>query len=139
MCCIGPIGALCRAPLVQLFDAPETRAMTRAAMLEVAACGAAAGHLTNPEAIVDANIKRMDTNLQPGVTSSTTRDVVMGKPSELHQLSGAICRTGRALGVPTPVHDIIFAALLPQERRARGEDSYQLMGVPGGAPHVSLG
>jgi len=29
-------------------------------------------------------------------------------------------RLGRALGIPTPTHDFIYAALLPQERKARG-------------------
>jgi 2-dehydropantoate 2-reductase len=45
-----------------------------------------------------------------------------GRPSELEAQTGAVTRLGRALGVRTPTHDFIYAALLPQERDARGLD-----------------
>jgi ketopantoate reductase len=32
---------------------------------------------------------------------------------ELDYFSGAVCRLGRANGVATPVHDILYAALKP--------------------------
>ena len=50
------------------------------------------------------------------------RDVLAGRPSELEAQVGAVVRLGRKVGVPTPVHEILYATLLPQERRARGED-----------------
>mmetsp|Transcript_103798 Transcript_103798/g.334675 ORF Transcript_103798/g.334675 Transcript_103798/m.334675 type:complete len:205 (+) Transcript_103798:552-1166(+) len=140
MCCMGPIGALCRAPVDKLFSIPETRALLRAAMLETAHCAAAAGHLAagqTPSALVEMTVARVSQS-PPGVTPSTLRDVVLGRPSEIHELTGGIRRAGLALGVPTPTHDLVFAALLPQERRARGEEPYELMGVPGGAPHVRV-
>jgi len=40
-------------------------------------------------------------------------------PSSTAQL-GAVVRLGRAAGVPTPIFDTLYAALLPQERKARG-------------------
>jgi len=141
MCSFGPVAALCRAPLDKVCGIPETRALLRAAMLEVASCAARARHLEKdkgPEEVVDAVLATLTAQgvKQPGVTPSTLRDVVMGKPSEINELSGGIARAGRKLGVATPTHDLILAALLPQELRARGEQPYQLMGVPGGAPHV---
>lgn len=139
MCCMGPIAALCRAPIEKLFSIPETRELMRAAMLEVAQCAVAAGHLLEEEApaLVDGLVSRLS-QTPPGTTPSTLRDIVTGRPSELHELTGGIQRAGRALGVPTPTHDFVLAALLPQERRARGLEPYELMGVPGGAPHVPL-
>jgi len=42
-----------------------------------------------------------------------------GRPSELGAQTGAVVRFGRKNGVPTPVHDAIYAELLPLERKAR--------------------
>jgi 2-dehydropantoate 2-reductase len=58
--------------------------------------------------------------LPADTTSSMQRDVVAGRPSELNAQTGAVVRFGREVGVPTPVHDTIYAELLPLEKRARG-------------------
>ena len=47
------------------------------------------------------------------------RDVMAGRPSELEAQTGAVVRLGRELGVATPVNDFLYAALAPQEARAR--------------------
>jgi 2-dehydropantoate 2-reductase len=48
------------------------------------------------------------------------RDVGAGRPSELDDQTGAVVRLAREAGVPVPVHETLHAALLPQERAARG-------------------
>jgi 2-dehydropantoate 2-reductase len=53
-------------------------------------------------------------------TSSMQRDIMAGRPSELEAQAGAVVRLGRKMGIPTPVHDSIYAELLPLEKRARG-------------------
>jgi 2-dehydropantoate 2-reductase len=40
-------------------------------------------------------------------------DLLHGKRLELPWLSGTVSRLGRELGVPTPTHDVIVAALMP--------------------------
>jgi 2-dehydropantoate 2-reductase len=57
-------------------------------------------------------------------TASLQRDIAEGKPSELESWSGAVVRLGREVGVPTPVHETIYQALLPSELRARGKLAY---------------
>jgi 2-dehydropantoate 2-reductase len=52
-------------------------------------------------------------------TTSLQRDLVAGRPSELPDQCGAVVRLGRTVGVDTPLHDIVFHCLLPQERAAR--------------------
>merc|ERR1712014_422970 len=129
MCCLGPWSAVCRSPHSQILGIPETRRVLQKLMLEVATCGTVAGHLAKPEATVDAVLARLDKLVQeaaPGITTSTARDVILGSQSEIFELSGAICTAGLQLGVPTPTHDIVLAALLPQEYRARGEKPYEL-------------
>jgi 2-dehydropantoate 2-reductase len=49
------------------------------------------------------------------------QDIAEGRPSELDSQNGAVVRLGREKGVPTPINEGIQAALLPLERRARGE------------------
>jgi 2-dehydropantoate 2-reductase len=59
--------------------------------------------------------------VNPNGTSSLQRDIAAGKRSELEEWTGAVVRLGRRAEVPTPLHDFLYAVLLPQERRARGE------------------
>ena len=56
-----------------------------------------------------------------GSTASMQRDLGAGRPSELDDQAGAILRAARAAGVAAPLHQALLAALLPQERAARGE------------------
>ncbi|MBI4312969.1 MAG: 2-dehydropantoate 2-reductase, partial [Chloroflexi bacterium] len=53
--------------------------------------------------------------------TSAVRDILAGRPSEIDAMTGAAIRLGRAAGVPTPVNEFIYAALLPQELKARGQ------------------
>lgn len=139
--CVGPVTALCRTTVPGLLCTPETRRLLRSAMLEWAACREAAGHLPGEtvEGVTERLLKWIEDDCPPSMTTSITRDVLMGKPSELQDLSGSIQRAGIRLGIATPTHDFILAALMPQELRARGEFDYMLNGVPGGAPHVMTG
>jgi 2-dehydropantoate 2-reductase len=63
-------------------------------------------------------------SLPDDATASMQRDILAGRPSELEAQSGAVARLGARAGVPTPVHDFIYASLLPLERRARGEERF---------------
>jgi 2-dehydropantoate 2-reductase len=57
--------------------------------------------------------ENMSFNLQPGMTSSMHKDLLNGKRLEIDALNGAIIRLGHAKGIPTPVHQTIFACLKP--------------------------
>jgi len=50
---------------------------------------------------------------------SMQKDIMEGRPSELNEQNGAVIRMAKKIGVPTPVHQKIYAALLPLERKAR--------------------
>jgi ketopantoate reductase len=52
--------------------------------------------------------------LQRLIPASTVyHDLSHGKPLEIEALSGAVVRYGAQVGVPTPVHEFLYAALLP--------------------------
>ncbi|HEX7836413.1 MAG TPA: ketopantoate reductase C-terminal domain-containing protein, partial [Kofleriaceae bacterium] len=71
-----------------------------------------------PDAVATA-LRRFDT-LPEDATASMHRDIAAGRPSELHELIGAVVRLGREAGVGTPVSAALYAELEPLERRARG-------------------
>jgi 2-dehydropantoate 2-reductase len=115
----GGVGAVTRAPFGVFRAFPETRRMLEAAMREVVAVARARGIDVSDDAVSKA-LGLMD-GLEPHGTSSMQRDIMAGRRSELDAWNGAVARLGREAGVDTPVHDFIYAALLPQELRARGE------------------
>ncbi|ROR32746.1 2-dehydropantoate 2-reductase [Inmirania thermothiophila] len=118
----GAVGAVTRAPVGVLRALPETRALLAQAMAEIEAV-ARARRIALPEDITPRTLAALDT-LPPEGTASLQRDIAEGRPSELEAWSGAVVRLGAEVGVPTPVHGFIHTALLPAERRARGEIAF---------------
>ncbi len=114
---LGSVGAAVRLPVGELLAVPETRALLVAAARETEALARARGARLAADAL-ERTLGWVEA-LPPEATSSMQRDVVAGKPSELHEQTGAVVRLARASGVPVPVHEALYAALLPQERRAR--------------------
>jgi len=112
------IGAVERVPLGALRRMPLARARLEAAMHEVAALAAARGVSLPPDAVAGM-LQRID-GLPEDATTSMHRDIAAGRPSELHELIGAVVRLGRDAGVATPVSAELYAELEPLERRARG-------------------
>jgi 2-dehydropantoate 2-reductase len=111
------VGAYTREPMGTYRSDPETRAMLFNAMNETAAVARARG-VPIAENFVDATMQRIDT-LPGDVTASMQKDIMAGRPSELNEQTGAVIRMGKAVGVPTPTHEKLLAALLPLEQKAR--------------------
>ena len=114
----GALGALTRAAVGLLWSVPETRAILQAALAEVTALSAARGAPVR-EGAIERVLSRIQ-SLGPDTTFSMQRDILAGRPSELFDQTGAVVRLGKESRVPTPIHDVLFAALLPQEQVARG-------------------
>lgn len=116
---ISGMGAVTRAPVGTVRSLPETRHLLVRALQEVLAVAQARGVRLAPDA-AEQRLAFID-SLPAGVTASMQRDIADGRPSELESQNGAVVRMGRQLGVPTPVHDFLYACLLPQERKAQSE------------------
>jgi 2-dehydropantoate 2-reductase len=114
---LSGVGAVARVPVSSWRDVPETRALAAGALREIIAVASARGITLAPDA-VERTLERFDA-LPVDSTASMQRDVLEGKPSELDAQLGAVVRMGRASGVPTPIFDTLYAALLPQELKAR--------------------
>ncbi len=116
---VSGVGAVTRSPMGVYRSLPETRRMLVEAMQEILAVAKARG-VKMPGDTVVKRLAFID-NSSAGVVASMHRDILEGRPSELRSQNGAVVRMGLASGVPTPVHDYIYASLLPQDQRARGE------------------
>lgn len=116
------VGGVSRAPAGVVRATPETRRLLEQAMQEIVAVGKARG-VAFPEDAIARRMAFVD-SLAPGVVPSMVRDILEGRPSELGSQNGAVVRMGLEAGVPTPAHAFIYAALLPQELKARGDASF---------------
>ncbi len=115
----GIIGAVTRAPAGVLRRLPEMRDMIDQACREVLDV-ARAHEVPLADAMLQRNMALID-SLPPQATTSLQRDVMDGRPSEVDAQAGALVRLGQQVQVPTPLHTFLLHAILPQERRARGE------------------
>ncbi len=111
---VGGVTALTRLTLGEILSVPETRAMLEEAMRETAAVACAAGIALESSLIPGMfdTLKRFDNRSR----SSLYYDLARGKPLEIEAFSGAVIRLGTRLGVPTPVHRVLYASLLPYHR-----------------------
>ena len=116
---IGGVGAVTRAPVGVNRSVEQTRAVLEAAMAEIGAVARVRG-VPLPQNAVEEALAFMDRLPDHGRTS-LHQDIADGRRSELDAWNGAVVRLGREAGVETPVHAFLYASLLPQELRARGD------------------
>jgi len=114
---LSGVGSVTRVPAGVWRSMPEPRALAEGAISEILAIAAARGITLAPDA-GERTLERIDA-LPADSTASMQRDILDGKPSELDAQLGAVVRMGQAAGIATPVFSTLYAALLPQERRAR--------------------
>ncbi len=119
---VGEVGALTRAPLGVVRSVPESRRMLEQAMGEIEALARARGVHLPDDAVANA-MTYADASPEIAM-SSMHRDLTEGRRSELEAQTGAVVRLGRESRVPTPLHETLYASLLPAELRARGEITF---------------
>lgn len=101
--------ALTRLPIGRVRTDPQTRALYEAGLSEALAVAHASG-IALPDDFVARTLARTD-QLPPEMKASLLHDLEAGRRLELAWLSGAIVRMGNELGVATPTHAFITAAL----------------------------
>lgn len=116
---VGGVGAATRAPAGVFRSLPETRELLAAVAREVMALARVSGATLGEEAV--AKILAAVDGLPETATSSMQRDLLEGRPSELEAQLGAVVRLAREKGVPAPAASVLYASLLPLEKKARGE------------------
>jgi 2-dehydropantoate 2-reductase len=113
---VSGVGALTRLGIGEYRLVPETRYLLMGIMGEVEAVALALGIELEMD-VVEKTLAFIDSSA-PGIKASMQRDVEAGKPFELEAIIGVICLQGREYGIPTPIADMIYAALLPLALKA---------------------
>ena len=114
---ISGLGALTRISIDKmrqsnyLFDLMEKTATEIKAVANAKSIPITNEHITKAFDIIK--------NQPRGGTSSTQRDIMQGKPSELENFNGYIVKEGERLKVKTPVNRFIYECLKPMEAEAR--------------------
>ena len=111
VCGFAGIMALTRSPIGKLRDVPVTFALMGDALREALAIARASG--INLPTDYDQTLLKMAQGLEPNVKASLLEDIEHGRRLEIDWFSGTIVRLGEKLGIPTPVHRVIHAALKP--------------------------
>lgn len=120
----GAIGAVTRAPIGVMRSLPETRALLEDAIAEIGRVARAHG-VDVAESAVATALASIDAVPEQG-TASMQRDIIAGRPSELESQVGVIVRMVRSGAVQAPIHTYLYASLLAQERRARGDLAFSV-------------
>lgn len=103
---------LARSPVGPLRDTPLGRRLLQRAVQEVIDVARASG--IDLPAEESAQVIGAIYGLPPGVKPSFLLDLEAGGSNELDILSGAVSRYADAVGISTPVHDTVTAALSPR-------------------------
>ncbi len=105
------ITAATRTPIGALREDPDTNALFGKAFAEVFAVGRAKG-IALPDDAVEKTLG-FTRNAPTAMMASMAHDLIRGNRIELPWLSGKVVALGRELGIPTPVHEILYAVLKP--------------------------
>merc|ERR1719382_286585 len=120
ICSTTAVGATSGPSATQdvIGNTPELLQMWRSAMQEIISLARAHG-LKYQDEWMENRIKMLRAAV--GATTSCSRDIWAGRPSEVDDLLGSVVRMGKEKGVPTPVIGTLFTTLLTREKLARSE------------------
>ena len=105
------VTSLSRETMAELMPRPEWKKVVVACMREIEGVARADGIALAPD-IVDNTVAYIEGDLED-MHASMHADIMAGRPLELEALNGAAIRAGQRVGVPTPINDLIYAALKP--------------------------
>jgi 2-dehydropantoate 2-reductase len=103
--------AATRTPIGVLREDADIVPLFARASAEVAAVGRASGVRLPDDA--EQRVVAFIRGAPPAMMASMAHDLIRGNRIELPWLSGKVVALGRELGVPTPVHEVLYAVLKP--------------------------
>jgi 2-dehydropantoate 2-reductase len=104
------VSSVTRMPAGPIMADPETRKLLTDAIAETAAVARAKGIDLGADYVAQQT-DFFARNVLPDAKASMLLDLENGRRLELEWLSGAVARFGDELGVPTPTHHFLYAAL----------------------------
>ncbi|MFX0200537.1 MAG: 2-dehydropantoate 2-reductase [Candidatus Hodarchaeota archaeon] len=110
ICAVSGLCCLTRLPIVTILQNKEIKQLYIDTMTEVIQVGRKRGADLNQEELIERFLNILK-GASPEIKPSMLRDLENGKQIEVEPLHGAIVRFGRALEVPTPINEVIYACL----------------------------
>jgi len=117
MICVSGLLAVTRTTYGELREMKETRQLMFELFTEIYTLSLKMKIRIEPD-FVEKTIKLID-KLPYDSTSSLTRDVWEGKPSEIEYQNGTVVRLGLEHNVETPVNRFVYHCIMPMEAKAR--------------------
>lgn len=115
--CVSGLLAVTKTNYGELRELKETRQLMTELIREIFALSQ---HLKiNVEPDFPDNLISIIDTYPYETTSSLTRDVWEGRPSEIEYQNGTVMRLGEKYGVDTPVNRFVYNCILPMEIKAR--------------------
>lgn len=115
--CVSGLLAITRSTYGELRELRETREMMIALIEEIFTLSQHMKIQIDHD-FVAKTVAFIDT-FPPNSTSSLTRDVWEGKPSEIEYQNGTVVKLAAKMGVDVPVNRFVYHCILPMEQRAR--------------------
>ncbi len=115
--CVSGLLAVSKTTYGELRKLKETRLLMTELIREVYNLARKAG-INIEQNFVKETVALID-SFPFNSTSSLTRDVLEGRPSEIEYQNGAVVKLGKKLCFPTPLNKFIYNCILPMEIRAR--------------------
>jgi 2-dehydropantoate 2-reductase len=108
-CAGNAVTAIAQTSFAHVARNLDTREVLRTVINECVAVARAAGVALPDVDWTEKGLKNAETLGE--ATSSTAQDIARGKPTEIDSLNGYIVRSGKELGVSTPVNMTLFALI----------------------------
>ena len=116
---LSGVGTVTRTPIGTFRVFPETRTILTNTIREIVALSETE-NVGLTEADVAWALEAIDA-VSPDSTSSMQRDLLAGRPSELHAVLGALVARSEKTGVPAPTLTLLYHSLIPSEALSRGD------------------
>jgi 2-dehydropantoate 2-reductase len=117
--CVSGLLAVTRSPYGRVRELKETRTLMHELLHEIREIALRSGHKLDHD-IIEKTMALIDSYPYES-TSSLTRDVMDGKPSEIEYQNGTVVRLGEKYNVDVPVNRFIYSCILPMESAARAQ------------------
>ena len=118
--CVSGLLAVTRTTYGELRKISQTRKMMIELLKEIYLLSQKIGIKIEP-GFVEKTVSLIDT-YPYNSTSSLTRDIWEGKPSEIEYQNGTVVKLGKKFGVETPINKFTYNCILPLELKARGKN-----------------
>lgn len=115
--CVSGLLAVTRTTYGELRELKETRQLMIGLLTEIYMLSQKIGIKIESD-FVEKTVSFIDT-FPYSSTSSLTRNVWEGKPSEIEYQNGTVVRLGEKYGFETPINKFVYNCILPMELRAR--------------------